>query len=271
MNLVLTNNGWIDENEFNPGFIQSDQTIYEVIRVIDGVSLFLEDHFDRLLNSIKLQNVDFHIGFNSFKTNLSELVRKNNCHIGNVKFILSTENKNPVWAYLFIPYSYPSVDEYQQGVATQFLFAERQNPNAKVIQSGIRERANAAIAEFSLYEVLLVDNNGLITEGSRSNVFFVKSGIFYTAPGAMVLEGITRNKVIGCIYSLGFELKEEAIHYNSIGDFEAVFITGTSPKVLPVKSIGSVNFDVSNLYVAKLMAVYNQTIQEYLDIRKSIV
>lgn len=268
MKFVLTNSGWIDENEFNTGFIQSDKTIYEVIRVIDGVGLFLEDHFDRLRNSVKLQNVDFQINFNTFKNNLSELISKNNCLTGNVKFILSDEHGEPRWAYLFIPYSYPSANEYEQGVATQFLFAERQTPNAKVIQSGLREQANAAIAEFNLYEVLLVDSQGWITEGSRSNVFFVKSGVFYTAPGSMVLEGITRNKVIGCIYSLGFELKEEAIHYSSIGDFDAVFITGTSPKVLPVKSIRSVNFDVSNLFVAKLMALYNQKIQEYVDLRK---
>lgn len=264
MKFVLTNSGWIDENEFNTGFIQSDKTIYEVIRVIDGVGLFLEDHFDRLRNSVKLQNVDFQINFSTFKNNLSELISKNSCHTGNVKFILS----EPRWAYLFISHSYPSANEYEQGVATQFLFAERQTPNAKVIQSGLRERANAAITKFNLCEVLLVDNSGLITEGSRSNVFFVKSGVFYTAPGSMVLEGITRNKVIACIHSLGFELKEEAIHYSAIAEFDTAFLTGTSPKVLPVKSIGSVNFDVSNLFVAKLMALYNQTIQEYLDLRK---
>ncbi len=268
MKFVLTNSGWIDENEFNTGFIQSDKTIYEVIRVIDGVGLFLEDHFDRLRNSVKLQNVDFQINFSTFKNNLSELISKNSCHTGNVKFILSDEHGEPRWAYLFIPYSYPSANEYEQGVATQFLFAERQTPNAKVIQSGLRERANAAITKFNLDEVLLVDNSGLITEGSRSNVFFVKSGVFYTAPGSMVLEGITRNKVIACIHSLGFELKEEAIHYSAIAEFDTAFLTGTSPKVLPVKSIGTAIFDVNNLYVEKLMASYNQKIQEYLDLRK---
>lgn len=268
MKFVLTNKGWIDENEFNTRFIQSDQTIYEVIRVIDGVGLFLEDHFDRLRNSVKLQNVDFQIYFNTFKNDLSELISKNNCRTGNVKFILSGEHSEPRWAYLFIPHSYPSVNEYQQGVATQFLFAERQTPNAKVVQTGLRERANEAIAASNLYEVLLVDNQGWITEGSRSNVFFVKSGVFYTAPGSMILEGITRNKVIACIHSLGLELMEQAVHYNAIAEFDAAFLTGTSPKVLPVKSIGSVILDVDNLYVVKLMASYNQVIQEYLDLRK---
>ena len=58
----------------------------------------------------------------------------------------------------------------------------------------IRERPVRLISDNKLYEVLLVDRNGRITEGSRSNVFFVKGNKFYTGPSAMVLVGITRKK-----------------------------------------------------------------------------
>ena len=47
-----------------------------------------------------------------------------------------------------------------------------------------------------LYEVLLVNRDGVITEGSRSNVFFIKSGEVYTPPTDAVLPGVTRTMII---------------------------------------------------------------------------
>jgi len=268
MKMVLTNNWFVDEIKFDSLLVQSDKTVYEVIRVIDGISLFLEDHFERLLNSMKLQDMLFDVDFKTFQRNLLLLIRENNCTLGNVKFIFSIADNAPFWAFSFIPHSYPTEADYQHGVDTQLLFAERQTPNAKVIQPGLRDRANAAISAYNLYEVLLVDNNGWITEGSRSNVFFVKNDVFYTAPASMVLEGITRNKLIECIKELGFGLKQQAVHYTEISEYEAVFISGTSPKVLPVKSIGTDVFEPGNAYVSKLASHYNLMIQEYVQQQK---
>jgi len=110
----------------------------------------------------------------------------------------------------------------------------------------------------------LVDRDGMITEGSRSNVFFVKGDVFYTAPASMVLEGITRQKVIECLTKLAFPVVEQAVKGNEIDKFDAAFLTGTSPKVLPVSAVGKQMFDVRNNAILKLMDIYNQMIQNYI-------
>jgi len=115
-----------------------------------------------------------------------------------------------------------------------------------------------------LYEVLLVDRDGKITEGSRTNVVFVKGDEFYTAPASMVLEGITRKKVLDCLIYLGFSFVEEAVSVDKISDFDAVFLTGTSPKILPVMSIGDRVFDVNNKAIIRLIDSYNLMIQNYI-------
>ena len=264
MNLILSNEGLIHETSYPDISYYSIQTVYEVIRVIDGVALFLEEHFLRLEISMQIQGLLLQMSYSDFKQNMAKLIRLNQMMEGNVKFVYSVAEGNVHWAFRFIPHNYPISENYQFGVTTDLLFAERQNPNAKVIQVGIRNLADQMIADRKLYEVLLVDRDGMITEGSRSNVFFVKSDVFYTAPDSMILVGITRKKVFDCLKELGYTIVEEAVSATEIDDFDAVFLTGTSPKILPVVSIGKRLFDVQNPAVVRLMDGYNLMIQNYI-------
>lgn len=264
MNLVLTNKGLVSEPEYLKISFPPEHSVYEVMRIIDGVALFPEDHFRRLVKSAGLQGLSFQMPYPEFKQNITALVLRNNLTAGNVKFVYFLQDGNACWAYLIIPHSYPTSAEYSQGVSAGLLLAERRNPNAKVIQSKIRNKADLMTSGQDLYEVLLVDANGLITEGSRSNVFFVKADVFYTAPASLVLEGITRQKVIRCLDMLDLKLVEQAVPENEISDFDAAFLTGTSPKVLPIRSIGEQLFDVQNQVVKRLMDCYDQMVREYI-------
>jgi len=269
MNFVLSNEGLIVDSAYLGTSFNSTHSVYEVIRLIDGVALFLEDHFDRLKRSMQIQGLMFQMDFQDFKRNITELARQNQRMEDNIKFICSVVEGNIQWVFSFIPHSYPTEHDYERGITTDLLHAERRNPNAKVVQADIRDVANQMIADLKLYEVLLVDGNGMITEGSRSNVFFVKSGIFYTAPALMVLEGITRQKVIDCLKGLNFQIVEQAVSEVEIIDFDAVFLTGTSPKVLPVRKVREQMFDVGNHAVLSLMDSYNLMIQDYIRNERS--
>ena len=121
----------------------------------------------------------------------------------------------------------------------------------------LREATNTAIRENDLYEVLLVDRNGSITEGSRSNVFFIKNGEVYTAPSDKVLLGVTRSKVVEIIRDMGVTLHEEAPAAADIAEYQAAFISGTSPKVLPIASIGDVGFNVNDPVLRSIMEKYS--------------
>lgn len=268
MDFIITNNDVVLRNEFNSKQLDSDRSVYEVIRIIDGIALFLEDHFARLITSVKIAGLHFEMEFYEFRQKIDDLIILNQNPTGNVKFVLSRIENEFQWSFSFIPHIYPDIDDFHQGVLTGLLFAERENPNAKIIQSTIRERANQMIADQKLYEALLVDRNGMITEGSRSNIFFVKGNRFYTAPASLVLVGVTRKKVFECLNELAFPIIEEAVLASEIGAFDAVFLTGTSPNVLPVSYIGAVQFPVNNFIVEQLMAKYNSMIDKYLNERK---
>ncbi|HAH25602.1 MAG TPA: aminotransferase class IV [Prolixibacteraceae bacterium] len=269
MDFIITQNGVLNHTEENIWQANTDHTIYEVIRVMDGIALFLEDHFERLISSVKISGLQLDMGFSEFRQNISELTQLNNQQNGNVKFAFSGIGAETQWSFSFIPHSYPASEDYQKGVATGLLFAERENPNAKILQIKVRERAVRLIAENKLYEALLVDRSGRITEGSRSNVFFVKGNKFYTAPSAMVLVGVTRKKVMECLEELNFPVIEEAVSVSDVGTFDAVFLTGTSPKVLPVHCIDTIQFPSKNPFVEQLMDRYDLMIEAYLEMHRT--
>ncbi len=54
----------------------------------------------------------------------------------------NTKFKEKFLAY-FIPHSYPSKQQYEEGVKTITYHGERSNPNAKVINNAFREKVNA--------------------------------------------------------------------------------------------------------------------------------
>ncbi len=238
--------------------------IYEVLRVIDGKPLFWEDHYQRFLDSLTLLEWNGHISDSSFKDQLQKLITVNNRQVGNIRIDLFIGGEKDILQLAFIPHKYPSENDYIQGIPVGVLHGERENPHVKAVQSTLRDRANEMIAQQKLYEVLLVDQLGMIAEGSRSNVFFIKGEKIHTPLSSKVLLGITRMKVLECIEKLGFIFREVNVSEASLNEYDAVFLTGTSPKVLPVSTINSYKFDVENSALRKLMKEYDLFIENYL-------
>ena len=121
----------------------------------------------------------------------------------------------------------------------------------------LRDATDRAIRTGDLYEVLLVNNDGKITEGSRSNVFFIKDGEVYTSPSDTVLLGVTRTMIIRIIEKAGIPLHYHLVGKDELRSFDAAFLSGTSPKVLPIASIGGISYDVNDPVLRYVMKEYN--------------
>jgi branched-chain amino acid aminotransferase len=233
--------------------------LYEVIRVTDGTFLFLNDHIDRLNNSAQLADVRLVLSAADVRKQLEQLLQQNGVQTGNIRMeYYFVAGKVQYQAAYFIPHHYPSDKDYRDGVKTSLLVAERINPNAKIMQSELRDLANRIIAEKSLYEVILVHPNGYITEGSRSTIFMVKDSTVYTAPEADVLPGITRKYILQACRDLSVALTEARIAANELSGMDAVFIAGTSPKALPVALVDEYRFDPTNATIRQIMKKYDE-------------
>jgi branched-chain amino acid aminotransferase len=237
--------------------------LYEVIRVTAGVFLFLNDHIDRLNQSAQLAGVDLTLSAADARKQLERLLLLNGVQTGNIRMEYYFFAEKALYQAIYlIQHHYPSDDDYRNGVKTGLFVAERSNPNAKIMQPELMERIKRIIAEKHLYELILVHPDGYITEGSRSTIFWVKNGCVYTAPEADVLPGITRKYVLLACKDLSVPLVETRMAAGSLSDADAVFIAGTSPKVLPVATVDDCRFDPANETVRKIMKKYDVFIRE---------
>ncbi len=96
-----------------------------------------------------------------------------------------------------------------------------------------REEATKA----GVFEAILV-KDGLVTEGSLSNVMAVQSGVIVTAPeGPRILSGVTRTVVLRLARKESIRVEERFMSVDSLYTADEVFLTGTTVEVLGVVRI----------------------------------
>ncbi len=237
--------------------------IYEVIRVINNVPLFYEDHLKRLESSFRLMEKTFSYSYDKIKEYLTRLIEANKIDNGNIK--LTFDIKTDTMKVFSIKHNYPNENLYKTGVKTILFHGERTNPNAKVVDSSFREKVTEEINKASAFEAILVNNSGFITEGSKSNIFMIKKDKLYTSPLEDVLPGVTRGRIINLAKSLGIKVEEKNINYKDIENFDAMFISGTSPKILPISSVDNIQLRIDNEIMQVLIKEFNEEIKKYVN------
>jgi len=254
--------------EFRASYLDKSVYIYEVFRVIDGVALFLEDHFERLKRSCQMSGVDFSIDFNLFAIYVSSLVSANSLLEGNIKTVVEDKGDNTTDILIFITeHQYPTSDQFELGVKLTLMEGVRINPNAKVMDVALRTTANDLKQSQNVYETLLVDQEGFITEGSRSNVFFIRKDKVITPPLADVLPGVTRKYVLKACEKLAIPVREEKVAVSDLIDMEGVFISGTSRKVLPAQSIDNYYFNAKHPLINQIKKGFQELVRQYIVTR----
>lgn len=244
-------------------------TLYEVFRIIDRVPLFLEDHLNRFNQSAQLAGVTLPYSKDQIRLAVYKLIRINRLRNANIKLIACYHSGNePYFVAYFVEHQYPTANMFRHGVNTVTLRAVRNNPNAKIFNTDLRNETNELKSRLGIYEVLLVDGNGNVTEGSRSNFFGIQGTQIITPPLNEVLPGVTRSHVIEACVNLGYKVLEKSISVNELGSLEAVFLTGTSRKILPIRKIDNMAFKVNHLMIRNLMTEFAGIVTNYLQLHK---
>lgn len=246
----------------------SREVIYEVIRFMKGKPLFLYDHLNRLINSIKREGYEIP-DQREIIEGIKLFAGKVALTAGNVKVLLRYNAAGELFSFYVykVAHRYPDPELYQRGVNTITTHIERKNPVVKRWNPFMRQKIEQIRKEKAVFEVLMVDQSNHITEGSKSNLFFMKGSELVTPPENSVLPGITRQKVIELCSELNIPVSFKKIPYSQLQYFSEAFLTGTSPKILPIRKIDDFEFTVASQMVKKLMQAYDELIRN--EIRKS--
>lgn len=245
-----------DVSDYHPDM--SADIYYEIVRIIGRKFLFLDDHLERLRSSIRNSQLIFP-GEPVILESLKALLYENQFTEGNIRICLQKNRGNkPDLLCFFTPWIYPDEQTYLSGVQLVIYSHERPNPGIKKWDNKFRTDVRQTIHDFGVYEALLLNREGQITEGSRSNVFFIDaSNKLITPPENSVLPGITRKYVIQICNEQGLETEERVIPREELKKLSACFISGTSPKVLPVYQIDKHQFNADHPILKIIMEQFN--------------
>jgi len=250
--------------EFNEERLKKGTSIYDVVRIKEGTPLFLEVHLSRLHQSANHIQRKLWLSDNEIKTKIQQLAQINEVKEGNLKLVFNYfENQETFLAY-FVQHQYPSSEQYQQGVKTVLFQAIRETPNAKIINPWLRSTTDEIKEKTKVYEIILLDRLGNITEGSRSNIFLIRNNTLFTAPLEDVLPGTARQRVLDICDRENIRVEEKRTYFEELPKFDAAFITGTSPMILPISRINSLSMDVKHPLLERLIKAHDLMISNYL-------
>ena len=191
---------------------------YEVIRVIQGVPMFLEDYCTRLNESLQKLEANVEIKIISLLHPIASLLRANGVSDCNVKIWAASGAPGKVDIFMNINRSfYPPPEYYKDGVPAGLYEYTRDNPNVKQVVAGFREQVDALIQSGGVFELLLYDSSRRLTEGSRSNLFFTRGEQLFTAPDRIILKGTVRKYVFLAAQRAGIEIVERPVMLDEIG------------------------------------------------------
>ncbi|MCE5346588.1 MAG: aminotransferase class IV [Bacteroidales bacterium] len=251
---------------FDNALIYEGDSIYEVIRMVKGSPVFFNDHMERLASSLKIQHKTQLADIAALRKGIISLARSDKKKEANLKIVFNFNNESENYLIYYIESIFPSAEQYKKGVKGILFNAERKDPESKVIDHKLRSFIYHKLIQESGYEALLVNKNNLITEGSRSNIFFLKDDKLVTAPDNVILNGITRKHILELCSKNKIKVELKCVNANDISDYDAVFMTGTSPMVLPFYCIGDILFDVSLPLMEKLRQLYMGQAEESIRI-----
>jgi len=87
-------------------------------------------------------------------------------------------------------------------------------------------------------EAIMLDQKGMVAEGSGENIFMVKRGVLYTPPlSSSILAGITRDTLISLANEAGYQVREQSFTRDQLWTADEIFMTGTAAEVTPIREI----------------------------------
>ena len=217
--------------------------VFETIRMRDNKLLFVEDHYFRLMASMRILRMPIPMEFTPefFVDEANRLAEEVAVTDGRLRLQVvrksegkytPDENNECVWwmeleELSTQDYTWTSkglkVDLFKDHYIQPGLLSTLKSSNAlPYVLAGIFAKENGFDA------MLLVNDKKMLVEANAANVFVLKDNILKTAPlEDGPLRGVFRKNLIGWAKEIGLEIKEESINPFELQKADEIWLTNT--------------------------------------------
>ena len=254
MSIVYLNGEFLREEDasisvLDRGFVFGDG-VYEVIPCYGGHLFRLEQHLQRLddsLTGIRLENP---LSNSQWHAVLEEVVKRNNNNNADQSIYLQItrgaakrdhvfpDKVSPTVFVMSNPMLPVSDAKLEKGISAithediRWSYCHIKSiallPNTLIRQVALEAGADEAI----------LDRDGKITEGAASNIFIVKDNTIITPPKSeCLLPGITRDLIIEIAHDAALNFREADINLEQLKRADEIWLTSSTKEILPVTQL----------------------------------
>lgn len=236
----------------------------------------LDDHYERLLKSAKLLQLDCTYTKADFKEALINVIKANeykeNLSVRQTLFVDgfgSWGSESPVEMFVApIPRGKTSAEYNKKGLhccvtSWRRISDENLSPRIKCGANYINSRVGQREALRNGYDTcIFLNNNGKVAEGPGSCLFMIKDGEIITPRLTdSVLESITRDTIIKIALASGYKVTERTIDRTELYTCDEAFLCGSAMEITPILSIDRYDINTQDEGV-----ITKQLHQSYLNI-----
>lgn len=254
--MVNFNGNLIDTPNFltaeNRGYKYGD-AVFETMKVVHGKILFWEDHYFRLMASMRIMRMEIPMNFTMefLESEILKTINVNGLATSSARVRLSVDRGEggkyaPISkeiSYNIVTekaasdfYTLPKNDTYAVDLYKDFFVAPGLLSTLKTNNKAINVIGSIFAQENHLQNCLLLNTNKMVVEALNGNLFLVSGETIKTPPlNDGCLKGVMRKQIIGVIVNSGDYVVEEA----SISPFELqkadeLFITNVMVGIQPI-------------------------------------
>ena len=234
---------------FDHGLLYGDG-VFEGIRAYDGHVFKLNEHLSRLYDSAKAIGLEIPLSKDEFGKAIVETIRRNNLKDSYTRAVvtrgrgdLGLDPRKCAKPTIIIIASY--IPPLFDGMNARAIIASTRrnavtalNPMVKSLNYLNNIFAKMEANRARVDEAIMLNQSGMVSEGTGDNLFIVKDeGIITPPPSAAILIGVTRNVVIQLAREEKIEVLEREITVHELICADEAFMTGTAAEIAPLVEI----------------------------------
>lgn len=252
-NVFYVNGEWLPQSQakisvLDFGLAYGDG-VFEGIAIYEGKIFKLDEHLDRLLNSMRFVKIQPPATKEELKKLAIEFVRRNKLVNAHFKimitrgqaYITMAKADKPSLIVFGVPVKTFN-QEKTDGIRLKTSCLRKPPPECLDARVKTLNYMNSILNKLDAYafgadDALVLDVQGFVAEAPAGNFFIVKNGIIKTPSPYNVLQGITRSTLIELARTAGYTVLEENMTLYDVYSADEAFICGTLLEIAPVAEV----------------------------------
>ncbi len=255
----------------NRGFLLGDG-VFETFKIVNNQILFLEDHYFRLMSSMRILRMEIPMNFTMefIEEQISELVQANKMedsarvrmtvYRNNGGFYLPETNEI---SYLIQASALKSKeyllnnDRYEVDLFKDFYITKQLLSTIKSTNKAVQIVGSIFANENNLQNCLLLNDVKNVIEALNGNLFMLKDSILTTPPiSEGCLNGIMRKQIFAFAKEMDIEIQEAPISPFDLQKADELFVTNVISGIQSISKYRKKDFE--NVLATKLVQFLNQ-------------